>query len=200
MKNNLFLIFLFTAITFNLTAIEARHDSKDDHKGHSHQHMEESKKSNAVIPTHNRLIKVKVDGIVCSFCAYGAEKKLSKLPFVEKKSFGGDGVLVDLKSGFVTVTLKENKKVNFGKIITAITKGGYVAREIHLTLNGSIKKQKKTTVIADPNFPYIFKLEKSPKHLKNPVNVYFEVPKKYKDKQEIQVMLVKINGKSKNQN
>ncbi len=38
---------------------------------------------------------VQVDGIVCSFCAYGAEKALSKLDCVDSSKFG-DGVLVDL--------------------------------------------------------------------------------------------------------
>ena len=36
-----------------------------------------------------REIKVKVKGIVCSFCAYGAEKNLAKLPFVDKKKLPG---------------------------------------------------------------------------------------------------------------
>ncbi len=38
---------------------------------------------------------VQVSGIVCSFCAYGAEKPLSKLDCLDKEEFG-DGVLIDI--------------------------------------------------------------------------------------------------------
>ena len=78
----------------------------------------------SLVPSDNRLVKLKVDGLVCSFCAYGAEKKLSDLTFIDTDSFGGNGVFVDLKQGFITIALDPLTRVNFGDIGTSITKGG----------------------------------------------------------------------------
>jgi len=42
-------------------------------------------------------IVVQVNGIVCSFCANGMEKNLSKLKFIDSSRFG-DGILVDINN------------------------------------------------------------------------------------------------------
>ena len=36
---------------------------------------------------------IQVNGIVCSFCAYGTEKNLRRLTFLDKSQFGDDGVM-----------------------------------------------------------------------------------------------------------
>jgi copper chaperone CopZ len=202
-KKKLFALFLLTAVTVGTTTLEAQNNHKHNHKNHNHKNehrLENSKKALLEIPTHNPIIKVKVDGIVCSFCAYGVEKKLSKLPFVETNAFGGDGVLVDLKNGFVSVTLKDAKQVNFREIVKVITKGGYVAKEIHFKLNGTVQKKGRHRVIQDSEFPYHFilkesngKLEKNSVGNSIDVNVFFKVRKKFKDKKEIRVIVKEID-------
>ena len=42
---------------------------------------------------HQAVVQVK--GIVCSFCAYGTEKNLAKLPFLDPAKYG-NGVLMDI--------------------------------------------------------------------------------------------------------
>jgi len=47
---------------------------------------------------------VQVNGIVCSFCAYGVQKSLSKLDCLDEAEFG-DGVLIDIETHRVTLAI-----------------------------------------------------------------------------------------------
>ncbi|HYF43909.1 MAG TPA: heavy metal-associated domain-containing protein [Ramlibacter sp.] len=63
-------------------------------------------------------VKATVNGMVCSFCAQGIEKRLSKLPATK-------AVFVDLKQKVVAVEAKDGQKID-GKLVTAeITEAGY---------------------------------------------------------------------------
>jgi mercuric ion binding protein len=62
--------------------------------------------------------KVTVNGMVCSFCAQGIEKSLTKLD--ETKA-----VFVDLKNKVVVVEAKEGKTLNEKLIKEEITDSGY---------------------------------------------------------------------------
>lgn len=84
---------------------------------------------------------VQVEGVVCSFCAYGTEKNLARLEFVNPKFFGGDGVLLNLKKASITLAVQEDKKINFENIVKAIKKGGYVPITVYLKLVGPVVKQ-----------------------------------------------------------
>lgn len=66
----------------------------------------------------NGSIKANVNGMVCSFCAQGIEKRLSKMP--EAKA-----VLVDLKRRFVVVEPKEGMALDEKLIIAEIKEAGY---------------------------------------------------------------------------
>ena len=52
----------------------------------------------------SRQVVVRVRGIVCSFCAYGLEKNLARVGHLDKSLYG-DGVLVDIQKGLVTLAL-----------------------------------------------------------------------------------------------
>lgn len=62
--------------------------------------------------------KVTVNGMVCSFCAQGIEKRLSQMP--EAKA-----VLVDLKNKVVMVEAKDGMTLNTKLIAFEITEAGY---------------------------------------------------------------------------
>ncbi len=64
------------------------------------------------IPNDPHQLIVQVNGIVCSFCAFGTEKKLSKLDFLDKSRFG-DGVLADITSHQVTLALNPEASVKY---------------------------------------------------------------------------------------
>jgi hypothetical protein len=68
---------------------------------------------------------IQVKGVVCSFCAFGTEKNLSKLSFLDKSQYGGDGVLLDINIHRITLALDNSKTVDYPAINNAIVKGGY---------------------------------------------------------------------------
>jgi hypothetical protein len=83
---------------------------------------------------------IQVNGIVCSFCAYGTEKNLSKLNFLDRSQFGNDGVLIDIQSHRITLAIQSGREVEVDKIYHAIKKGGYDPIEFYLRLDGEISK------------------------------------------------------------
>ena len=64
------------------------------------------------------IIDIKVRGMVCSFCAQGIKKSISKLKVVED-------VKVNLKKGFVSIQVKENEKLDMKEIEQIIIDSGY---------------------------------------------------------------------------
>lgn len=89
-------------------------------------------------PEEGQII-ARVDGIVCSFCAYGLEKGLKKLSFVDRKA-KPKGVLVDIKKGYVILSLLPEEQISIEKIHTKITDGGYTLKELSFRLRGFIEK------------------------------------------------------------
>ena len=88
-----------------------------------------------------------VKGLVCSFCAHGLQKGLSKLKFVDKKKYT-KGVYADIKHQFVKVGLKKDKKPNIDKALTVITDAGYEVLKSYVNPTGSslkVKEYEKTS-------------------------------------------------------
>ena len=67
---------------------------------------------------------IKVDGVVCSFCANGLRKGLCKLNFVDTKQ-KGQGIRLDAKNQLLTIKLKKDAKPDLKKVFESIRKGGY---------------------------------------------------------------------------
>jgi len=88
---------------------------------------------------------MQVQGIVCSFCAYGVQKNLSKLDFIDTSKYN-DGVLIDINAHLVTLAIKPTKKINIRKIIQNILEGGYEPIKLYLHLNGKIEKENNKYV------------------------------------------------------
>lgn len=74
-------------------------------------------------PGEDELV-IKVDGVVCSFCANGLRKGLCKLDFVDTKQ-KGQGISLDAKKQLLTVKLKKDAKADLKKVFDSIRKGGY---------------------------------------------------------------------------
>jgi len=77
-----------------------------------------------------------VKGLVCSFCAHGLQKGLSKLKFVDKTKYT-KGVYTDIEYQFVLVGLKDGKKVNIEKAIDIISDAGYEVLKSYINPSGS---------------------------------------------------------------
>ncbi len=84
---------------------------------------------------------VQVKGVVCSFCAYGTEKNLAKLEFLDLSQYG-DGVLIDINTHRITLALQPNKPVRYAGIADAIVKGGYDPVIYHVALKGVIREHQ----------------------------------------------------------
>ena len=78
-------------------------------------------------------VQVKLDGLVCTFCAYNLEKKLKRLDAVEDLK-----ILVN--AGLAELTIKEGKSIDIDGIKKAVKDGGFTPREILITLKGKIEE------------------------------------------------------------
>jgi hypothetical protein len=116
----------------------------------------ESDKEPIEVQAYDRVM-VEVKGVVCSFCAYGTEKNLARLKFIDPSVFG-DGVLLDLKKAMITLAVKPDQKVEFEHIVKAIKKGGYDPVAIHLKLAGKVFNQDGRFLLKNKNNAQIFRL------------------------------------------
>ena len=79
---------------------------------------------------------LQVKGLVCSFCAHGLQKGMSKLNFVDKKKYT-KGIYTDITHQYVKVGLKKNKKLNIDKALGVIQDAGYEVIKTYLNPSGT---------------------------------------------------------------
>ena len=101
---------------------------------------------------------VQVNGIVCSFCAYGTEKNLSKLSFLDKSQFGDDGVLIDIHSHRVTLALQPKQEFDFGQVYSAIKKGGYDPVSFYVNVLGQVQKDGDRYLLTSSDNGQVFEI------------------------------------------
>ena len=68
-------------------------------------------------------VVLRVDGLTCPFCAFGLEKKLTRLEAV-------DEVEINIRDGRVTLTLEEGASVSDAAIEKAVKDAGFTVRQI----------------------------------------------------------------------
>lgn len=71
-------------------------------------------------------IEMKVNGLVCGFCAQGIEKTLRKNPAT-------DDVLVSLENKLVAISTKDGTDISDADLKKALTNAGYDVKEIQRT-------------------------------------------------------------------
>jgi hypothetical protein len=89
---------------------------------------------------------LQVKGLVCSFCAHGLQKGMSKLNFVDKKRYT-KGIYTDITHQYVKVGLKKNKRLNIDKALGVIQDAGYEVIKTYLNPSGTelqIKEYEKS--------------------------------------------------------
>ena len=69
------------------------------------------------------LYRITVNGMVCSFCAQGIEKRLKAVPGIE-------AVQIDLSKGMVEVTARSGASLDTATLKQAIRDAGYDVRRI----------------------------------------------------------------------
>lgn len=106
----------------------------------------------------NRAV-IQVKGVVCSFCAYGTQKNLGKLDFLDKSEYGGDGVLMDIKTHRITLALDPSKPADFQAIHKAILDGGYDPVTAFVRVHGRVKTLDGGTILTCPTNGQAWRLE-----------------------------------------
>ena len=68
-------------------------------------------------------VRLKVDGMVCPFCAYGLEKRLGEIASI-------DAVLIRISDGLVQIRMKEDQELTDDVLTDVVRKSGFSLREI----------------------------------------------------------------------
>ena len=98
---------------------------------------------------------VQVNGMVCSFCAYGAEKALSDLDCLDAADFG-NGVFVDIDTQRITLALRPGEKIPFREIYKRIEKSGYDPLTFYLRAEGRLERVGEKLLLTDSKSGQLF--------------------------------------------
>lgn len=80
-------------------------------------------------------VTLRVDGLACPFCAYGLEKKVSKL-----EGYVRDSYTVKINQGMVSFGWRNDKPLDLGAIETAVDKAGFTLRGVTGRVVGTLEK------------------------------------------------------------
>ena len=97
-------------------------------------------------------VQVKLDGLVCTFCAYNLEKKLKRVESVE-------GLKILVNADMAALKMKEGKSIDIDGLKKAVKDGGFTPREILITLKGRIEKIDGRMTLRVDNVSDIFILK-----------------------------------------
>jgi len=107
----------------------------------AHDHHQPSKSATpAPITVEPNQAVIEVRGMVCSYCSFGLQKRMGKLPFLDTSKFE-QGIHSDIYAQRVTLALKPDQPLDLAKVYAAIKEGGYDAVTAHLRVDGTISRQ-----------------------------------------------------------
>lgn len=107
-----------------------------------------------VVVEENQAV-VQVNGVVCSFCAYGAEKALSKLDCLDKTEFG-DGVLIDIEMHRITLAMRPGEKIPVRDIYQRIKQAGYDPITLYVRSEGTLERSGEQLLLRDARSGQVF--------------------------------------------
>ena len=84
---------------------------------------------------------VHIHGMVCSFCAQGVTKKVSRLPFIDQSKYT-KGVKVEIEIQKLTIAVKADHNLDIKALFDAIQSGGYEPVDVWtVTATGELDEQ-----------------------------------------------------------
>ena len=93
------------------------------------------------VPAYATDYLVHVHGIVCSFCAQGVTRNISKLSFVDKSKYT-KGVKVEIEDQKVTIAVQPEHDIDVHALFEDIKSGGYEPVDIWtVTPSGELDEQ-----------------------------------------------------------
>ena len=86
-------------------------------------------------------MQVYTKGLVCESCALGIRKKVQRLDFVDTKK-PSKGVVLDVRSQLVSISLKNGAVINKAELTKAIKGAGYEPLTLFKLENGKVLKSE----------------------------------------------------------
>ncbi len=117
-----FIVSVLVSVVLAVFMTKVNAEENEDHVHTADMPMAEF--DGAPITVNQNEAVFEVHGIVCSFCSKGVEKKLSKLPFIDR-SKSRNGVFVEIEKQKVTAFIKPGHEVDVQASFEAIRSGGY---------------------------------------------------------------------------
>lgn len=127
----------------------ARHDHQHAQHDHTPTQAAPEAPSAGVPAVAPHQVIVDVHGVVCSICAYGLEKRLSKLPFLDRTQFK-NGVLTDIYRHQVTLAVQPAKPADLTHIYRMIKDGGYTPVRFFLQASGTLHREGDRYLLTTP--------------------------------------------------
>ncbi len=129
---------------------------------------------------------LRVDGLSCPFCAYGLEKKITKIESIKNYD-------VDMKDGRVFVGFKPDAQIELNAFEKAVKEAGFTLRSISLRVKGKIQQSEEGLILVTERNKEKFLLVESE-------TIYHrykhgEVPKALGDDLEKRLIALKEQGK-----
>ena len=152
---------LFFALTLFAASVAYPVQTHPDGRTHRHSDSEksraflEAKDVDVFVEPHHTVIQV--NGVVCSFCVYGAEKSLSKLDGLDRSEFG-KGVLVDIHTQRITLAMTPGTEIPIEDIHRRIRKAGYDPVAVYLRIAGTLESVGGNLLIKDAQSGQLFSL------------------------------------------
>ncbi len=82
-------------------------------------------------------VSLRVDGLACPFCAYGLEKKVSKL-----EGYEADSYKVRINEGIVSFGWRNDKPLDLDALGRAVDKAGFTLRGVTGRVVGTLEREK----------------------------------------------------------
>ena len=102
-------------------------------------------------------VVIQVNGVVYSFCAYGAEKALSKLDCLDGAEFG-NGVLIDIETHRITLAIRPGEKIPILEIYQRIKKAGYDPITLYVRSEGTLERSGEKLLLRDAKSGQVFSI------------------------------------------
>lgn len=102
-------------------------------------------------------VVIQVNGIVCSFCAHGAEKSLAKLGSLDSSEFG-NGVLMDIHTQRITLAMVPGKTIPVHDIYQRIKKAGYDPVTVYFRISGTLEGAGERLLLRDAESGQLFSI------------------------------------------
>ncbi len=144
-----FIMFFVAALLAASVGYAETHTHTDSEKSRAEEDVD------VVVEPHQAVVQV--NGVVCSFCAYGAEKSLAKLDCLDAAQFG-NGVLIDINTHRITLAMAPGTRIPLRDIHHRIKKAGYDPVAFYLRVSGTLERSGAKLLLRDADSGQVYSI------------------------------------------